>query len=183
MGAKCSSEERDIGTEKAPAGQQGERAFCPACLDLRYDLFHLPNIEPLLYRGQGLRYHISSFWELEEAAKNGCRCCSIIREALHRVWKVSPDTFTETLSKLALREWEQWASNTALDSSNYHEDDDEHRFYRPCIEIRHQRSLIVSCVSTRRVRPVASHLEIIPGSKELLQFLQRAPLEFFTENG
>ncbi|KAK0659004.1 hypothetical protein DIS24_g4224 [Lasiodiplodia hormozganensis] len=175
------------------------RPVCPACLDLDYSLYDAPLREPFFYQGQELRYHITSFWELEKRATQGCRICAVLHRGIQAVWDVK----RVGLTGHAMREWEQYRSRATMGppdrkdskmddvawqreaSKRSSEEDENDRFYRPCIELRPGRSLLVSNALYKRVVQAEGHWGRKLGQNplEFEHFLRRAPLEFYSQPG
>ncbi|KAL1645186.1 hypothetical protein SLS58_003891 [Diplodia intermedia] len=192
------------------AAEAARTMSCPACLDLDYDRYDVPLREPYLYEGQGLRYHITSFWELEQRAAQGCKFCDVLHRGISAVWDVAAVGLTghaasEREQQLRRSTWptpgthhqqqhgrrdskmDEMASYRPRQPADMRraEEDEHTKFYRPCIELRPGRSVLVSHALYKRVVPTegGNGYKLGPNPLEFEHFMRRAPLEFYTLSG
>lgn len=154
---------------------------CPGCLDLRPELYRrlwdpngyqidkFPSIKCV-----DTHYYISSFSRIEEMSKGGCKFCCILDQGMRHFWDLAAiaPSIHDSNSHAADSDEEEDSSSSG--------NDDEY-FYRPCIEIRPRKGLLVSVI----------HLSDNMVSDDCTKFhypdvhfgTVRAPLEFYSISG
>ncbi|KKY19070.1 putative het domain-containing protein [Diplodia seriata] len=192
------------------AAEAARSMSCPACLDLDYDRYDIPLREPYFYEGQSLRYHITSFWELEQRATQGCKFCDVLHRGISAVWDVAAVGLTdhavsEREQQLRRSTWpipgtlhhhqHERRDSKMIEMASYRprqradmrraEEDEHTKFYRPCIELRPGRSVLVSHALYKRVVPTegGNGYKLGQNPLEFEHFMRRAPLEFYTLSG
>jgi len=168
----------------------GVTNICAGCLSFRYDLFNILEEVQSLYFYPGLRYHISSIWELEEGTRSGCPCCDVILKGISLFWDVN----LSALSEQALQERHRYYNERKSEGLSSSEEEAENQekmpplrtkkcqFYRPCIEIRPGGSLLISHVIHDNVEQFGDSgkgKRLKGGAHMFKHFLMRAPLELY----
>lgn len=158
---------------------------CPGCLDLRPELYRqlLVNYDHSLDDFPSIKYvdthyYISSFSRIEEMSKGGCKFCSILDQGMRHFWDltaIAPSIHNPN-SHIADSDEEEDSGSSG--------NDDEY-FYRPCIEIRPGKGLLVSVIH----RKDYFGAYMVSDDRTKFNFPEeqfgkvRAPLEFYSISG